>query len=466
MLSNTHITDNQENLFSVQLALLIAINDELLTKEKIKKSKPIVSDALMLVFIIATLVSWIDKTNLLKSSLELSIVLYCLTYAGWDVVDLLSIKPILKDMDSENEKTRQAAKITMGSNILMSMVAIWTIITTAISQQTFTKATLTGIGAGCATAASAFSFSLAMFAAAFNSYVGYKHAVDRSSIEGLLRHKNEKLDYLIKKQTLLEEKLSKYDTCSEEEEPTEETLLISEKTDDPKKIDLQTEYNNIKQQIASLNTEINHITITKDLNTQEKISDQKTIDAILKTDLMLAEQRNIAAVKKLDTLMYTLAGVGSLLMATAMIPGVNFGTVPIGLICYTVAIGISVYQLYNKYLSEPLIDHTSRNEREQIFLDKNRNLPESYTQIKENLFKGYCLRNCISQIYEFKDEQKNQAILLECKHQYAQKSSLDRLSGRIERTKLSAYQSLVKFWSNKNDTTSDRTLSNASRVIC
>ncbi|MCD8499619.1 MAG: hypothetical protein LRY43_00320, partial [Gammaproteobacteria bacterium] len=83
---------------------------------------------------------------------------------------------------------------------------------------------------------------------------------------------------------------------------------------------------------------------------------------------MLAEQRNIAAVKKLDTLMYTLAGVGSLLMATAMIPGVNFGTVPIGLICYTAAIGISVYQLYNKYFSESFVDHTSRNEREQIFL--------------------------------------------------------------------------------------------------
>ncbi|MCD8499618.1 MAG: hypothetical protein LRY43_00315 [Gammaproteobacteria bacterium] len=69
--------------------------------------------------------------------------------------------------------------------------------------------------------------------------------------------------------------MAEYDTGSEEEEPTEETLLISEKTDDPKKIDLQTEYNNIEQQIASLNTEINHITITQGLNTQEKISDQK-----------------------------------------------------------------------------------------------------------------------------------------------------------------------------------------------
>jgi len=449
-----------------KLELLEAIDHALKNKQKIEKSEPLISDALMLLFIITTLVSWIDKTRLLKNSVELSLALYCLTYAGWDIVDILSIGPILKNLDSENEKTRQAAKITLSTNILMSMVAIWTVITTSISQKTFTKATLTGIGAGCATAASAFSFSLAMFAAAFNSYVGYKHAVDRSSIEGLLRHKQEKLSYLTTKQKLLEQKLDKYDTVSEEEEPTEETLLIPEKTDDPKKIDLQTEDNNIKQQIASLNTEINDIERTKDLNTQEKISDQETIDAILKTDLMLAEQRNIAAVKKLDTLMYTLAGVGSLLMATAMIPGVNFGTVPIGLICYTVAIGISVYQLYNKYLSEPLIDHTSRNEREQIFLDRNRNSTQSYENIKNDLLTDYCLRKGITKTDNFTDEQKNQAILLECKHEYAEKSSLDRLSGRIERTKLSAYQSWVKFWPNKNDTTSDRSFSSESRVIC
>ncbi|MCD8542294.1 MAG: hypothetical protein LRY69_02325 [Gammaproteobacteria bacterium] len=217
-----------------------------------------------------------------------------------------------------------------------------------------------------------------------------------------------------------------------------------------KKIDLQTEYNNIEQQIASLNTEINHITITQGLNTQEKISDQKTIHAILNTDLMLAEQRNIAAVKKLDTLMYTLAGVGSLLMATAMIPGVNFGTVPIGLICYTAAIGISVYQLYNKYFSESFVDHTSRNEREQIFLDKQRsNTTQNYKNIKNNLLDQYRTRKNIDPSYIFTSDQEDQAISLECKYQYAEKSSLDRLSGRIERVKLSTYQSWAEFWSNK-----------------
>ncbi len=470
-LTDTHHTPE---LSVTEILQILKALDGLIEKEK-KDDSPLkdtsaYSDAMMVTFILCSTLSIVYiPFQGLKALADL--IIYFITSVFWNGVDATALVDSVKDFFAHKDaESRRAAIAGMGSVGVMTGATLWSLIEVGLSGwQLPTAASIATGGAvvSAGFAAGIFSFSLAMFASAYQSYVAMKRAKERSTYDGLLKYKIAQLAEKEAEQKKLETKIQEtkiqalqvqqtgnpaitstiegqttLDSSAITQTNKEETPLISSAplTKISNKIrQLEEKKTRTETDIANLNNEITKIRAIKEHfsedSSNETSADQNIIRDVLATDLMLKEQSNIYAAKQLDTWASLFAGIGfALVAATPFCPPL---VIP-GFFCCAVAAAIKLSQLNEKHLAEGTVNQTSRNEREQVFLATAKELKKQPSdseitadRVQSDLLRKYCERRKLDpEAFSNDINQKRTAVDLECKHQYAQKGILERAQGR------------------------------------
>ncbi|MES2203746.1 MAG: hypothetical protein V4496_00845 [Pseudomonadota bacterium] len=402
------------------LAILNALDYQMKKAERdssILKETSIYADLMMGMFIGCTALAMLALSSLAIPAA----LLYWTLNIAWNGVDLSAASDSVKALASEDKRTRQATQISLGSIGLMAAATAWSATEVVLNgwQVPTMMASGTATVAGSAIFTGGLSFAIAMFACGYQSHVAMKKAENRSTYAGLINEKNSLINEKEKKKTNLKNKIDQLQSL--ENKNKARTPIASKSNTHLSQL---SRIEKLEKQIENISHEIS---VLKEIESMQchfsKTDDQKSDikpHKILTIDLMMAEQRNIAAAKRLDKTAYMLAGVGAGLIAASMLfPPL---AVP-GLILCSAAALIKSYQLAEKHgYVNSTINQTSRNEREQVLLATAKGVEnKSFENAQEKLLQDYCDRRNL-QKEQLASHERDKAIDLQCKHQYAKES--------------------------------------------